>query len=548
MQREKRSKSNSDNTSGNNQNISIDINLGKKITEKITKIKEIEKPKEIIKKDLEMEKSVNKLKELIQKFENAVDRAENKKIKVPKNLSDIPDIYSKIKTIDDVRRLNKELLRRIEEINNLKIQTVPQRPLYTSGFNQTFPTGTPQTNMAQQFINPQMPMPQPKSTINVNTPITPQAPRPNIPRQNSQLDCPGYTDTLNETRKQIERTFIGIQSDDVNSNRKMERTQNLIKELGREYSNFNISQKCEPIKILWQDLKIRLVNYLNGLLDVPKDSEEPEPGPDVPEPPSFDEAISQPDLVPGSSGYRFTPEELKRLTTAQLYIYLDEIQRNIVSDVPDETVALIKQEINNRSNQGGLVDSTPTQSQGGIPMNVVNSYEELRLRGVLSEPFYQQYNLSLDPDTQTFEGKTYNFFKLSIDDVQQPYLFNGQGRFLTQMDIDTMGTDLETQPVPNQPEAVRVNHELSPETRTESQEVEAMVQTVKSKCATSNTDAQNGFFISASSPGGGTWLQYINCTTEEAEIFNKLSKFLSDEIGPNLTFLPTRTDIMPIIP
>ena len=49
MQREKRSKSNSDNTSGNNQNISIDINLGKKITEKITKIKEMEKPKEIIK-------------------------------------------------------------------------------------------------------------------------------------------------------------------------------------------------------------------------------------------------------------------------------------------------------------------------------------------------------------------------------------------------------------------------------------------------------------------------------------------------------------------
>ena len=82
MQREKKARSNSGNNSGNNQNINIDINLGKKLTEKITKIKEIEKPKVIEpEKDMELDNAVSKLKELIQKFENAVDRAENRKIK-----------------------------------------------------------------------------------------------------------------------------------------------------------------------------------------------------------------------------------------------------------------------------------------------------------------------------------------------------------------------------------------------------------------------------------------------------------------------------------
>ena len=540
MQREKKkAKSNSDNNSGNNQNINIDINLGKKLTEKITKIKEIEKPKVIEpEKDMELDNAVSKLKELIQKFENAVDRAENRKIKVPKNLSDIPDIYSKIKDINDVKRLNKELLRRIDEINNLRIPETNQRPLYTSGFNQTFPRGTPQSNIAQQFAPPSMPMPVPASTINMNTPITG---KPNIPVQNTQSDCPGYNETLDNSRKEIENSFKAIQNNDKTVNEKIAQLELLIQKLAEEYALYNISQKCEPIIISWQNTKLLLVNYLNQLSDIPKDNSDPEPPPYEPE----EQEITQPEITPGSTGYRFTEQELTKLTTAQLYIYLDEIERDTVSDVPDETIAMIKQEINKRSNQGGLVDTPPSNF---IPINVINAYEELRLRGVLSEPFYQQYNLSLNEAPETFDGKTYNFFKLKIDNEILPYLFNGQGRFLTQMDIDTMGEDLMTAPVATQPESVRVEHKLSPETRTKEDEVNAMIRTVKSKCATSNKDSQGGFFISAASPGGGSWLQYIKCTEEESELFSKLSQFLTDKISPNLSFLPTRTDIVPIIP
>ena len=111
-----------------------------------------------------------------------------------------------------------------------------------------------------------------------------------------------------------------------------------------------------------------------------------------------------------------------------------------------------------------------------------------------------------------------------------------------------MGEDLMTQPVPTQPESVRVEHKLSPETRTKEDEVNAMIRTVKSKCATSEKDSQGGFFLSAASPGGGNWLQYIKCTEEESELFSKLSQFLTDKISPNLSFLPTRTDVLPTIP
>jgi hypothetical protein len=75
-----------------------------------------------------------------------------------------------------------------------------------------------------------------------------------------------------------------------------------------------------------------------------------------------------------------------------------------------------------------------------------------------------------------------------------------------------------------------------------------MIRTVKSKCATSNKDSQGGFFLSAASPGGGSWIEYIKCTEEESELFSKLSQFLTDKISPNLSFLPTRTDIVPTIP
>ena len=563
MERDKKSKSNSNN-SGNNQTINIDLNLGKKLTEKITKIQEIKKePIKEKTKDLALDKAVVRLKKLVQEFQSAIDRAENKKIKIPKKLSDIPNIYSKINDIDDVTLLNKELLRRIDEINDLKVKSTP---LYTSGFNQTFPRATPQTTMSQQFAPPPMPMPVPTSTINVNTPVTGKPVRPNIPPSGLQTDCPGYTDVMEQTRKDLESTFVGIKNDDKGINDKIERTQNLIKKMAEEYQKYNINTKCEPTLIAWQNTKLLFVNYLNNLLELPKDDEapppynEPEPENDndnTPEsaPIPQDETLGQADISPVTD-IRFTPAELQRLTTQQLYTLKQEIQRGVVQGVPDTVIPLIHAELTRRFNAGPDRDSMTGTGSANMPINVINAYEELRLRGVLTEPFFQQYNLSLDEAPQNFDGKIYNFFKLTIDDEQLPYLFNGRGNFLTQASIDDMGSDLQTQPVPNKPEAPQdmestLNHQLDPENRTQEEEIEIIKDKIKSKCgdATANQGNEGSFWLSASSPGGGTWIQLVNCNEEENQIMFMLANWFTSVIANNISFLPSRpSNNFPVIP
>jgi hypothetical protein len=159
----------------------------------------MKKPKKKKKKRVDNKKKiVDEVKETLSIFDNLLKEAEEKKVKIPKELGELPINIEDINTIKELKALNEDLKQRISVISDLiqknqpimpQFQSIPSTAFGMSGFQQGLPTSITQ---AQQFL-------QQRQQQGIAEPITPQIPIvPQTPAQPSK-------DRLKEIQDQLKK-------------------------------------------------------------------------------------------------------------------------------------------------------------------------------------------------------------------------------------------------------------------------------------------------------------------------------------------------------
>ena len=108
-----------ENNQGNNQ--IVNITLGEKITKEI-KQEAIPVALPVDEEDDENDELVEELEEIIIKFDEIKDDIIAMGIPIPKRLSKIPDDISDINSIEDIKKLIKEITFRIKELERIKLR------------------------------------------------------------------------------------------------------------------------------------------------------------------------------------------------------------------------------------------------------------------------------------------------------------------------------------------------------------------------------------------------------------------------------------------
>lgn len=157
-----------------------------------------QKPKKKKKRVDNKKKIVDEVKETLSIFDNLLKEAEEKKIKIPKELGELPLNIEDINTIKELKALNEDLKQRISVIRDLiqknepimpQFQPIPSSAFGMSGFQQGVPTSVTQ---AQQFL-------QQRQQQGIAEPLVPQIPVvPQAPTQPSK-------DRLKEIQEQLKK-------------------------------------------------------------------------------------------------------------------------------------------------------------------------------------------------------------------------------------------------------------------------------------------------------------------------------------------------------
>ena len=286
-----------ENNQGNNQ--IVNITLGEKITKEI-KQEAIPVALPVDEEDDENDELVEELEEIIIKFDEIKDDIIAMGIPIPKRLSKIPDDISDINSIEDIKKLIKEITFRIKELESIKLR--PKRETAQQAGQPTFyqpppmPTAYPQQNLFRQFT-PQMPTgtgqmfsQPPPSRPGEERPVDPVIPPGQTDTGGPSLKCPTYDDAVDGARKDFLAELDSIKKTPQYTNRKRKI---LLEELKLKMVNsrarIDIQGRCEPMRKRWFAMEKQVYDFsraLDSLIEIeeaegskPKSKPEPEPAP-----------------------------------------------------------------------------------------------------------------------------------------------------------------------------------------------------------------------------------------------------------------------------